>query len=66
MILAGNKNLTKTFIQIHEYARTITTLNLTGILTLLPRSDFHGVIGIDKKEYPEPTHKQMRETFTHK
>lgn len=46
-----------------EYTRTITALNRTGILTLLPRSGSPGVIGIDGKEYPVPTGKQLQEVF---
>ncbi len=48
-----------------EYARTITALNRTGILTFLPRSENLGVIGIDGKEYPVPTQEQLQEVFTH-
>src|SRR3989337_2972287 len=48
-----------------EYARTITALNRTGILTLLPRSENLGVIGIDGKEYPIPTQEQVVELFDH-
>ena len=47
-----------------EYARTINVLNRTGILTLLPRSQKSGVIGIDGKEYPVPTQEQLQEVFT--
>ena len=47
-----------------EYARTITALKRTGILTLLPRSENLGVIGIDGKEYPVPTQEQLQEVFT--
>jgi len=47
-----------------EYACTITALNRTGILTLLPRSEKLGTIGIDGKEYPVPTQEQLQETFT--
>jgi hypothetical protein len=47
-----------------EHARTITALNRTGILTLLPRSENLGVIGIDGKEYPTPTQEQLQEVFT--
>jgi len=47
-----------------EYARTITAFNRTGILTLLPRSENLGVIGIDGKEYPVPTQEQLQEVFT--
>ena len=32
-----------------EYARCVTALNRTGILTLLPKSQSIGVIGIDGK-----------------
>jgi len=46
-----------------EYARTITALNRTGVLTLLPQSENSGVIGIDGKEYPVPTQEQLQETF---
>lgn len=52
------KNLEK------EYARTITALNRTGILTLLPQSENSGVIGMDGKEYPVPTQEQLHEVFT--
>lgn len=37
-----------------EYTRCITALSHTGILTLLPKSERMGVIGIDGKEYPSP------------
>jgi len=53
----NNTNLEK------EYARTITALNRTGILTLLPQSENLGVIGIDGKEYPVPTRDQLQEVF---
>jgi hypothetical protein len=36
-----------------EYTRTISALNRTGILTLLPRSENLGVIGIVSEELPE-------------
>jgi len=42
-----------------EYARCVTALNRTGILTLLPRSENLGVIGIDGREYPVPTQEQV-------
>src|SRR5665811_1004558 len=48
-----------------EYARCITALNRTGILTLLPKSESIGVIGIDGKEYPIPTQEQVVELFAH-
>lgn len=47
-----------------EYARTITALNRTGILTLLPISENYGVIGIDGEEYPVPTQEQLQGVFT--
>ncbi len=48
-----------------EYARCITALNRTGILTLLPKSESMGVIGIDGKEYPIPTQERIVELFAH-
>jgi hypothetical protein len=48
-----------------EYARCVTALNRTGILTLLLKSDSMGVIGTDGKEYPLPTQEQVAELFNH-
>ena len=48
-----------------EYARCVTALNCTGILTFLPKSESIGVIGIDGKEYPIPTREQVVELFDH-
>jgi hypothetical protein len=48
-----------------EYARCVTALNRTGILTLLPKSESIGVIGIDGKDYPVPTQEQVVELFNH-
>ena len=48
-----------------EYARCVTALNRTGILTLLPKSESIGVIGIDGKEYPIPNQEQVVELFAH-
>jgi hypothetical protein len=48
-----------------EYARTITALNRTGILTRLPRSENLGVIGIDGKEYLVPSQEQVVGLFAH-
>jgi len=48
-----------------EYARCVTALNRTGILTPLPKSESIGVIGIDGKEYPIPTKEQVVELFAH-
>jgi len=49
----------------YEYARCVTALNRTGILTLLPKSESIGVTGTDGKENPIPTHEQMVELFDH-
>jgi len=46
-----------------EYARCVTALNRTGILTLLLKSESIGVIGTDGKEYPIPTREQVVELF---
>jgi len=48
-----------------KYARCVTALNRTGILTFLPKSESMGVIGIDGKEYPIPTQEQVVELFDH-
>lgn len=48
-----------------EYARCVTSLDRTGILTLLPESGRMGVLGIDGKEYPIPTPEQVVELFAH-
>ena len=48
-----------------EYTRCVTALNRTGFLTLLPKSESIGVIGIDGKEYPIPTQEQVVELFAH-
>ena len=48
-----------------EYARCVSALKCTGILTLLPKSEIIGVIGIDGKEYPIPTQEQVVEIFAH-
>ena len=48
-----------------EYARCVNALSRTGILTLLPKSENMGVIGIDGKEYPIPTQEQVVELFDH-
>ena len=47
-----------------EYARSIAALKRTGILSLLPRSENLGVIGIDGKVYPVPTQEQLQEVIT--
>ncbi|MFZ3385558.1 MAG: hypothetical protein WA120_00095, partial [Candidatus Hydromicrobium sp.] len=44
-----------------EYAHCVTALSRTGILTLLPKSESIGVIGIDGREYPIPTQEQVVE-----
>src|SRR5450759_1061590 len=48
-----------------EYARCVPALNRAGILTLLPKSESIGVIGIDGKEYPIPTQEQVVQLFAH-
>ena len=48
-----------------EYTRCVTALSRTGILTLLPKSESIGVIGIDGREYPVPTQEQVVELFAH-
>ncbi|MCX6820579.1 MAG: hypothetical protein NT016_01360 [Candidatus Aenigmarchaeota archaeon] len=46
-----------------EYDRCVTALDRAGMLTLLPKSGSIGVVGIDGKEYPRPTRKQVAELF---
>jgi hypothetical protein len=46
-----------------EYARCITALERTGILTLLSESGYMGVTGTDGKEYPFPTREQVADLF---
>ncbi|HUX99263.1 MAG TPA: hypothetical protein VMV49_06880, partial [Candidatus Deferrimicrobium sp.] len=48
-----------------DYTRCVTALNRTGILTLLPKSESIGVIGIEGSEYPIPTQEQVVELFDH-
>jgi hypothetical protein len=48
-----------------EYARCVTALDRAGILTLLPKSESMGVMGIDGKEYPIPTQEQVVELMAH-
>src|SRR4030042_5850860 len=48
-----------------EDARCVTVLSRTGILTLLPKSESIGVIGMDEREYPVPTQEQVVELFAH-
>jgi hypothetical protein len=48
-----------------EYTRCFTALNRTGILTLLPKLESIGVIGVDGREYPVPTQEQVVEMFAH-
>ena len=48
-----------------QRTRTITALNRTGIVTLLPQSGNFGVMGNDGKEYPVPTQEQLQAIFTH-
>jgi hypothetical protein len=53
------------FLVEREYTRCVAALTRTGILTLLPKSESIGVIGIDGKEYPMPTQEQVIELFAH-
>jgi hypothetical protein len=46
-----------------EYARCVASLDRTGILTFLQKSESIGVIGIDGKEHPMPTQEQVVELF---
>jgi hypothetical protein len=46
-----------------EYARYVTALNSTGILSLLPESGSMGVTGKDREEYPVPTWEQVAGLF---
>jgi hypothetical protein len=46
-----------------EYARCVTGLSRTGILTHLPKSGSAGVIGTDGEEYPLPTGDQVADLF---
>ena len=62
---AFTNNMVSLFPVEKEYARCVTALNRTGILTLLPRSESIGVMGIDGKEYPIPTQEQVAELFDH-
>ncbi len=48
-----------------EYDSCVSTLNRTGILTILPKSGSIGVTGIDGKEYPMPTREQVVKIFAH-
>lgn len=48
-----------------EYARCVSALKCTGILTFLPKSGSLGVVGIDGKEYPTPTQQQVAELFAY-
>src|SRR5260370_31811933 len=53
--MEGTRQSEQVFPVEREYARCVTALNRAGILTLLPKSESIGVIGIDGKEYPIPT-----------
>ena len=48
-----------------EYARCVAALKRTGILTVLPKSESVGVIGVDGEEYPMPTQEQVVELFAY-
>jgi hypothetical protein len=59
------KRMASSFPVEREYDRCVTALDRAGILTLLPKSGSVGVVGIDGKEYPRPTRKQVAELFAH-
>jgi hypothetical protein len=61
----GAPQLEQLFPVEREYARCVIALTHTGILTVLPKSETLGVIGIDGKEYPLPTREQIVELFYH-
>jgi hypothetical protein len=46
-----------------EYARCMSAITSTGILTLLPESGRPGVTGADGNEYPVPTREQVEDLF---
>ena len=62
LILRKNK-MSSSFPVEREYDRCVTALDRAGILTLLPKSGIIGVVGMDGKEYPRPTRKQIVELF---
>lgn len=49
-----------------EYGRCINILNKTGIVSILPRSEQLGVLGIDGREYPVPTPDKISSFFERK
>jgi hypothetical protein len=46
-----------------EYSRQVTVLNRIGVLTLFPKLESIGVIGIDLKEHPAATQERVAELF---
>ncbi len=48
-----------------EYACCVAMLKRAGIITILPKSESLGVIGVDGKEYPVPTQEQVLGIFVH-
>jgi hypothetical protein len=47
-----------------QYEQQIKTLNEIGILEILPDSQELGIVGIDGKGYPIPTHEQILQRIT--
>ena len=50
---------------IQEYNRCFNELKNSNIISILPKSETFGVIGIDGNEYPIPTQQQVLELFVH-
>jgi hypothetical protein len=48
-----------------EFSRQVTVLNRIGVLTLLPKLESIGGIGIDLIEHPTATQEQVAEIFPH-
>ena len=63
--IEGAPQSEKVFPVEREYARCVAALNRTGILTVLPKSESSGVVGVDGKEYPMPTQEQVAELFAY-
>lgn len=61
--MGENFQLEQLFSVEKEYRHCISVLKSTGILINLPKSHRIGVFGIDGKEYPVPTKKQVVEIF---
>ena len=46
-----------------EYKRCLTTLNRTGVVSILPTTESLGVVGFDGKEYPVPSVQEVDDVF---